>query len=96
MNIYQWNANKGKYLLRDEVSEEHKPIISSVFQQYSTYQRDRSFFFFRQESLSRRLMGKNPNDYFERDSETHQKLAALKAEIKHLLWAHSHFPGKNI
>jgi len=41
-------------------------------------------------------MGKNPNDYFERDSETHQKLAALKAEIKHLLWAHSHFPGKNI
>jgi len=82
LNNYQWNADKSKYLLKDEVSEEHKQIISSVFQQYSTYQRDRSFFFFRQESLSLRLMGKNPDDYFERDSETHQKLAALKAEIK--------------
>ncbi len=50
---YPWDPAKNKYVLTEDVADEEKEIIKSVFQRYNIYQRDRSFFFFRTEALSR-------------------------------------------
>lgn len=81
MRCYLWDADKGKYLLKTDASPEELEIITAVFQQYSTYQRDRSFFFFRSESLTKRLAGETPEDFFETDEADQNKLIALKQEI---------------
>ena len=80
-SCYRWNGDKGKYLLRENLATEEKQVIHSVFEKYSIYQRDRSFFFFRCESLTRKIAGANINDFFEVKQEDQEKLAALKKEI---------------
>ncbi len=81
VSCYPWDADKGKYLLRDDASDDEHEIIRVVFAQYGVYQRDRSFFFFRSEHLTKKLAGAEVEDYFEADKATQDKLAALKQEI---------------
>ena len=81
IHCYQWNADKDKYLLRTNASPEELKIIRTAFQQYSTYQRDRSFFFFRSKSLTKELAGKNPEVFFEIDETNKNRLLVLKQEI---------------
>ena len=52
MRCYRWDADKRKYLLWEDAVPEDAAIIRSVFERYSMYQKDRSFFFFRGEALS--------------------------------------------
>jgi len=81
VRCFSWDVEKNKYLLRDDVAPDELEIIRSVFERYSIYQRDRSFFFFRNESLGHKLAGKNELDFFEQYPENQQKLVALKKEI---------------
>jgi|GEM_PF-4098928 len=81
VRCYTWEADKGKFLLREDIAPEDAEIIRSVFERYSIYQKDRSFFFFRTESLTRKLANTNTNDFFEQKQEDQGKLAALKNEI---------------
>ena len=81
VHCYKWDAERGKYLLNEDVSSGDLKIIRSVFQNYSAYQRDRSFFFFRSETLSRKLTGENIEDFFEAGQVYQDKLSALKEEI---------------
>jgi telomerase protein component 1 len=81
VSCYPWDADKGKYLLREDASDDELEIIRAVFMQYSVYQRDRSFFFFRSETLTRKLAGAEVEDYFESDKKTQDKLDALKQDI---------------
>ncbi|OPL09300.1 MAG: hypothetical protein AVO34_13720 [Firmicutes bacterium ML8_F2] len=65
---YEWDADKGKYLLQTEISEADIATLHSIFDAYSIYQRDRSFFFFRSESLTEELRqkaGAKNEDYYE-------------------------------
>jgi WD40 repeat protein len=78
---YEWDADKRKYLLRTGVTPEEEAILCSVFEGYSIYQKDRSFFLFRKESLTRKLAGEHVDDFFESKREDQEKLAALKEEI---------------
>jgi len=78
-NGYQWLGEKGKYGLKDDCPDQ--AIIQSIFKPFSSYQPDRSFFFFRQEALTRQLMGDKQDDYLG-SIENRTKLADLKAEIK--------------
>ena len=73
---------------KEGITAEESAIIKSSFQQYAAYQKDRSFFFFRKESLTATLAGTNRNDFFEQNPEDRVKLEALKLEIKdaHLPW----------
>jgi len=80
-SCYRWEASLQKYLLRDEVSADELNIIQSIFKNFSSYQRDRSFFFFRSERLTRELAGANFKEYFEEDQIKIDKLAVLKEEI---------------
>jgi len=77
-NAYQ--RNFGKYCLKDDFAE--LAIIRSIFEPLSSYQTDRSFFFFRQETLTRQLMGENRAEYLEAETENQQKLVTLQKEIK--------------
>lgn len=81
VRCYQWNADKGKYLLKAGASPEELEIIRAAFQQYSTYRRDRSFFFVRSESFTGKLAGENPEDFYETDGENQAKLVVLKQKI---------------
>ncbi|MCG7852084.1 MAG: DUF4062 domain-containing protein [Methanosarcinaceae archaeon] len=81
VRCYQWDAEKGKHLLSHNVSEDDLKVIGSVFKNYSTYQRDRSFFFFRSEALTRKLARHNIEDFLESEEMDKEKLAALKQEI---------------
>ena len=81
VSCYPWDADKGKYLLREGASDDEQKIIRAVFAQYSAYQRDRSFFFFRSENFTKKLAGAEVEDYFESDKATQDKLADLKQEI---------------
>ncbi len=76
---YQFDGQK--YTLKEDISSEEIDIIKSVVAQYSTYQRDRSFFFFRKESLTGQLAGDNTNAFFEDSPENQDKLKELKQEI---------------
>jgi len=78
---YQWNAAKRKYLLRDDITPEDTDILRMIFDAYSIYQKDRSFFFFRSESLTAKLAGSNIAEFFETDKDNSDKLAALKKDI---------------
>ena len=79
---FQWDGDKQKYLLQQNISDEERMIIRSVFKHYSAYQRDRSFFFFRCEALTMELAKEKPDDFFESDPDTVKKLEDLKEEIK--------------
>ncbi len=81
VRCYQWNAYKGKYLLRKDVEDDELKIIRTVFEQYSAYQRNRSFFFFRSDSLTHKLAGKKVDDFFEKEKLNQDKLADVKQEI---------------
>ncbi len=81
LRCYRWDANKRKYLLQEDVAPEDADIIRSVFGRYSIYQKDRSFFFFRSEALSRRIACTKTGDFFEQDRENQDKLESLKKEI---------------
>jgi telomerase protein component 1 len=76
-----YNLQDRKYVLKENISPEDKEIIRSVFEQYASYQKDRSFFFFRKESLTGQLAGNNIKDFFEDRQENKDKLEALKQEI---------------
>lgn len=78
---YQWNPEKSKYILKEEVTSEEVEVLRSIFYGYSIYQKDRSFFFFRSESLTRKLAGSKIDDYFESDECFKAKLAELRQEI---------------
>ena len=82
MRCYVWDAGKRKYMLKEGITAEESAIIQSAFQQYAAYQKDRSFFFFRKESLTATLAGTNRTDFFEQNPEDRAKLEALKQEIK--------------
>jgi WD40 repeat protein len=88
---YSWDADKRKYLLQEEVALGDAEIIRSVFERYSIYQNDRSFFLFRSETLSRQLAGTKTSDFFEQDQD---KVESLKEEIVHAGLAH--FPYADI
>lgn len=79
IRCYSWDGEKGKYLLRTDVSPDDKEILRSIFQRYSIYQKDRSYFFFRTEALTRQIAGNQPEDFFEKDA---QKLMQLKEDIR--------------
>jgi hypothetical protein len=81
VGCYRWDADKGKYLLKEDVTENELSIIRSVFEHYSAYQRDRSFFFFGSEDLTRELAGSNGGDFFESDSTVQNMLSVLKQEV---------------
>jgi hypothetical protein len=81
VRCYRWDADKRKYLLQDDVAPEDQDIIRSVFARYSIYQKDRSFFFFRSEGLSRQLAGTRTSDFLEQNREDRDKLESLKKEI---------------
>jgi WD40 repeat protein len=81
MRCYLWNPEKGKYILKGEISPEDEKTLRSVFDAYSIYQKDRSFFFFRSEPLTRELADTKIDDYFEADESVKVKLAGLKQEI---------------
>ncbi len=78
---YKWNSETKKYLIRTDVATDDAILIQSIFEKYSIYQRDRSFFFFRTESLSRKLAGNQIQDFFESDNDSHERLESLKKEI---------------
>ena len=67
---YQWDGEKRKYVLGQELSQVDADIIRSVFREYAAYQRDRSFFFFRSERLSKELAGSNQADFSKPDWTT--------------------------
>ncbi len=81
VRCYQWDANKGKYLLQKDITPEDKEMLNSIFAGYSIYQRDRSFFFFRSESFTKKLARSDTKDFFETDKSLKGKLADLKQEI---------------
>lgn len=84
MRCYQWDANKGKYLLQEDVIPEDKEMLRLIFAAYSIYQRDRSFFFFRSESLTEKLRERSKSkvkDYFETEETARDKLDTLKQDI---------------
>jgi len=78
---YQWSAGKRKYLLKQNITSGDRQTLRSIFDAYSIYQRDRSFFFFRSESLAREMAGSKTEDYFETEEALKCKLAKLKQEI---------------
>jgi len=80
-NCFQWDGRKDKYLLTDNPTTKELVIIRSLFQARSIYQRDRSFFFFRSESLTNQLAGSKIADFFEKEDEDKHKLEDLKEEI---------------
>jgi WD40 repeat protein len=82
MRCYVWDAGKRKYMVKEGITAEESAIIQSAFQQYAAYQKDRSFFFFRKESLTATLAGTNRTDFFEQNPEDRVKLEALKQEIR--------------
>ncbi len=82
VECYPWDPEKQKYILRDCVTEADLELIRSVFKSYSTYQKDRSFFFFRTERLTKELAGANPDDFFESNPDVQSRLKNLKAEIE--------------
>ncbi len=81
VKCYQWDARKRKYLLRSDTSPEEVAVIRSVFERYAAYQKDRSFFFFRSESLTSNLAGSREGDFFAQSEAERDRLAALKKEI---------------
>ena len=81
VRCYQWDPEKRKYLVQKDITPEDQKILRSIFDVYSIYQKDRSFFFFRAESLTKKLAGSNTEDYFEADEAVKGKLAILKQEI---------------
>jgi WD40 repeat protein len=81
VRCYKWDADKHKYLLREDVAPADTEIIRSVFECYSIYQKDRSFFFFRSEMLSRQLAGTRTGDFLEQNPGDRDKLESLKKEI---------------
>jgi WD40 repeat protein len=91
VRCYQWDADKGKYLLQEDVIPEDEETLHSIFAGYSIYQRDHSFFFFRSESLTEELRKQSESkleDYFETDKAARDKLAALKQDIIDAKLAH--------
>jgi hypothetical protein len=91
---YQWNPEKRKYLLKQDITPEDEVTLRAIFDKYSIYQKDRSFFFFRSESLTRELAGPNIGNYFEIDEVLKGKLAKLKQEI--IKEGLSHFEYDNL
>jgi WD40 repeat protein len=82
VRCYRWNTDKSKYLLSVDATDDELEIIRSVFKKYSVYQRDRSFFFFRSESLTRKLAGKKIDELTDRERVNQHKLDELKEKIK--------------
>ncbi|MCI0412649.1 DUF4062 domain-containing protein [bacterium] len=78
---YRWDAEKNKYLIGADTTPQEIEIIRSAFSRYSIYQRDRSFFFFRSESLTRKIAKGKESDFFEQSPDTQKKLSTLKEEI---------------
>jgi hypothetical protein len=77
---YLWDGERRKYILKPGLSQADEEIIRSVFQNYASYQRDRSFFFFRSQRLSLELAD-SKDDFFETDPAMQDRLDALKEEI---------------
>jgi WD40 repeat protein len=82
VRAYLWNPEKRKYLLNQDITPGDEKTLRSIFNDYSLYRKDRSFFFFRSESFTRKLAGANSNDYFEIEETLQNKLEALKQQIK--------------
>jgi WD40 repeat protein len=78
---YHWDADKNKYILAAEVKDRDREMIRSIFRDFSIYQRDRSFFFFRSEPFTAKLAGDNREDFFEASLDNQKKLATLKQNI---------------
>ena len=81
VRCYGWDADKRKYLLQEDVALADADIIRSVFERYSIYQKDRSFFFFRSEALSCQLAGTRTGDFLDQNPGDRDKLDSLKKEI---------------
>ena len=81
VRCYRWDADKRKYLLQEDVAHEDADMVRSVFERYSIYQKDRSFFFFRSEALSREIAGARTSDFLEQNRDDREKLDSLKQEI---------------
>jgi len=84
VRCYQWDPEKRKYLLKQDITVKDGKTLRTIFDKYSIYQEDRSFFFFRSESLTEKLRersGSEVKDYFEADETSKSKLAMLKQEI---------------
>jgi len=81
VRCYRWDADNLKHILIEKVTPEDIDIIHSVFERYTIYQKNRSFFFFRSETLTNRLAGTETADFFEQCREDQDKLESLKREI---------------
>jgi WD40 repeat protein len=79
---YRQDLQKRKYILAEDVTDEERNVIRSVFAGYARYQKDRSFFFFRSEALSRQLAGSRLAEFFEETGEMRERLARLKNQIR--------------
>jgi len=79
---YRFDPDRGKHLLKEDVTAEELKVIRSAFKRFSAYQRDRNFFFFRSESLTKKMAGSNVRDFFEEDKDSRDKQASLKEEIR--------------
>ena len=87
VKCYPLDVVKRKYVLTDQTAGEDLRIIRSVFKAFNTYQQERSFFFFRSESLTNELAGRNKEDFFEKEKKDRDKLSDLKQDIKNeKLW----------
>ena len=76
---YQFDPFKNHYRLKPDIPARQSDIIREVFRKLLAYQRDRSFFFFRTEELSRALAGDRIDEFF--DPKHQPRLEALKQEL---------------
>jgi hypothetical protein len=67
--------------LQHDITTEDQKTLRSIFDAYSIYQKDRSFFLFRSESFTKELASSKIEDYFEADESSKGKLKTLKQEI---------------
>jgi hypothetical protein len=79
VRCYLYDGDRRKHCLKPSTSGTDFSILQSIFRKVADYQQDRSFFFFRSESCTRRLARGDLPTFFE---ETHRDaLARLKQEI---------------
>ncbi|MCD6333369.1 MAG: DUF4062 domain-containing protein, partial [Bacteroidales bacterium] len=79
---YPFDAEKRKYLLSDQTTNDELNIIKSIVKIFSIYQRERSFFFFRSEDLTNKLAGNKIEDFFEKEKKDQDILTNLIQKIK--------------
>jgi WD40 repeat protein len=86
VHCYHWDPDKRKYLLEKNITAEDETTLRAIFDVYSLYQKDRSFFFFRSKSLTEKLVDLRVQDEIRKRPKTEEMdataLETLKEELK--------------